>query len=49
MAAGMISTIVIQLQFLPNHALFNVRFNTSISTIDMRPQGNNKKVEGFED
>lgn len=46
-AAGIISTRAIQLQFLLNHALLNVRFRSNTRTIDKRPQGNTKKVDGL--
>lgn len=49
MAAGMINTRAIQLQFLLNQALFNKRFNNMITTMDNNPQGNNRKVEGLRD
>ena len=47
MAAGMISTRVIQLQLLRNQLSLSARLRASISTIDNRPQGNSKKVEGL--
>jgi hypothetical protein len=46
MAAGMISTSDIQLQFFPNQLLSAV-FNRRIKTIDKKLQGNNKKPDGF--
>jgi len=49
MAAGMISTNAIQLQFLLNHASFNERLSTSTNTIDKSPQGNIKNEEGLDD
>ena len=45
-AAGIINTRAIQLQFLPKK-LLNAVFNKRMRTIDKRPQGNSKKVEGF--
>ncbi len=48
-AAGMISTKAIQLQFLLNHSLLSVRFKPSTSTIESSPQGNIRKVEGLRD
>ena len=45
-AAGMININAIQLQFFPKK-LLNAVFSKRISTIDKRPQGNNKKVDGF--
>ena len=49
MAAGIISTKAIQLQFLLNQASFSVRFSKMISTIDINPQGNKRNVEGLRD
>jgi hypothetical protein len=46
-AAGMIRTKVIQLQLLRNHPSLSEKFNINISTIERRPQGNSKKVEGL--
>lgn len=46
-AAGIMSTNAIQLQFLLNHSLFSVRFNPSTSTIERSPQGNIRKEEGL--
>lgn len=48
-AAGMIKTKAIQLQFLLNQALLRVRFSKMIRTIDINPQGNNRNVEGLRD
>jgi hypothetical protein len=45
-AAGIINTRAIQLQFFPKK-LLNAVFNKRMRTIDKRPQGNSKKVEGF--
>ena len=49
MAAGIINTNAIQLQFLLNHASFTARFNANINTIESNPHGNKRKVEGLED
>jgi len=49
MAAGMINTKAIQLQFLLNHSSLNVKLRTSTNTIDNNPHGNKRKVEGLED
>jgi hypothetical protein len=48
-AAGMISTIAIQLQFLLNQASSSARLRISTSTIDKSPQGNIKNEEGLDD
>ena len=47
MAAGIINTKEIQLQFLLNHSLFNVRFNPNTKMMDNNPQGNNRKEDGL--
>ena len=44
----MISTKAIQLQLLLNHVLLKVKFKTRMITIESKPHGNNRKVEGFE-
>lgn len=49
MAAGMISTNAIQLQFLLNHASLSARLSTSTKTIDKSPHGNIKNEEGLDD
>lgn len=49
MAAGIISTKAIQLQFLLNHSSFKKRFNAKTSTIENNPQGKTKNVDGFVD
>ena len=46
-AAGMINTNAIQLQFLLNHASFNETLSTRTNTIDKSPQGNIKNEEGL--
>lgn len=46
-AAGIISTNAIQLQFLLNHALLSVRFSPRTSTIDISPHGKIKNAEGL--
>jgi len=48
-AAGIIKTKVIQLQLFLNQPSLSVRFRISINTMERRPQGNSKKVEGFVD
>jgi hypothetical protein len=45
----MISTRVIQLQLLPNHLSLRARLSERIKTIERRPHGNRRKVEGFFD
>jgi len=47
-AAGMINTNAIQLQFLLNHASFNEMLSTRTNTIDKSPQGNIKNEEVLE-
>ena len=47
MAAGMINTNAIQLQFFWNHSPFSVRFNKRTSTIDINPQGIVRNAEGL--
>jgi hypothetical protein len=47
-AAGMINTKAIQLQFLLNQALLSVKVKTRIRTIDINPHGNKRKVDGLE-
>ena len=46
-AAGMINTKAIQLQFLLNQASLSARFNMIKRTIDANPQGNIRNVEGL--
>jgi hypothetical protein len=46
-AAGMINTRAIQLQFLLNQASLSVRFNIINRTIDANPQGNKRNVDGL--
>ena len=46
-AAGMISTKAIQLQFLLNQASLSVRFNIIKRRMDANPQGNIKNVEAL--
>src|SRR5687767_15337427 len=46
MAAGMISTSAIQLQFLLNQSLSSVKFRISTSAMDNKPQGNKRNVDG---
>jgi hypothetical protein len=48
MAAGMINTSAIQLQFLLNHASSSARLSTRTNTIDKSPQGNIKNEEVLE-
>jgi len=48
MAAGIINTRAIQLQFLLNHSLSSTRFKSSTRMIDMSPQGKIRNIEGFE-
>jgi hypothetical protein len=47
-AAGMISINMIQLQLFLNQPSLSVRFRIRINAIEQRPQGNNKKPDGFE-
>ncbi len=47
MAAGIISTNAIQLQFLLNHPSFKVRLSNNTKTIESNPQGKTRKVEGL--
>jgi hypothetical protein len=47
-AAGMISINMIQLQLFLNQPSLSVRFRISINAIEQRPQGNNRKLDGFE-
>ncbi len=49
MAAGMINTKAIQLQFLLNHASSRARLRTNTNTIDKSPHGNIRKEEGLVD
>ncbi len=49
MAAGMINTSDIQLQFLLNQSLSSTRFKSSTRMIDISPQGKTRNIEGFED
>ena len=49
MAAGMINTNAIQLQFLLNHASSSARLSASTNTIDKSPHGNIKNEEGLDD
>ena len=49
MAAGIINTSDIQLQFLLNQSLSSTRFKSSTRMIDISPQGNMRNMEGFED
>jgi hypothetical protein len=46
-AAGIINTNAIQLQFLLNQVSFSVKFSKRTRTIDINPQGNKRKVEGL--
>jgi len=46
-AAGIINTKAIQLQFLLNHSLLSVKLSKSTRMIEKSPQGNSKKVEGL--
>jgi hypothetical protein len=48
MAAGIIKTRAIQLQFLLNQASLSVKFKIMISTMDRSPHGNIKNEEGLE-
>jgi hypothetical protein len=48
-AAGMINTNPIQLQFLLNHASSSARLSTRTKTIDKSPHGNIKNDEGLDD
>lgn len=49
MAAGIINTRAIQLQFLLNHASSSARLSTSTSTIDKSPHGKIKNEDGLDD
>jgi len=46
-AAGMIRINMIQLQLFLNHPSLSVRFRIIINAIAQRPQGINKKLDGF--
>jgi hypothetical protein len=49
MAAGIINTNAIQLQFLLNQASLRARFNASTNTIDNNPQGKIRNEDGLFD
>ena len=48
MAAGIINTSDIQLQFLLNQSLSSTKFKSSTRMIDISPQGKIRNIEGFE-